>query len=269
MTRKMKWLGALALMVGAGYFGLQKYGIAIPGMIAQLREPIADNHPVIWSQGPAKPPAGQRPPNVILIVADDLGMNDISLYGGGVAGGAVPTPNIDAIARQGVSFANGYAANATCSPSRAALMTGRYPTRFGFEFTAVPPAFASNLAHSGGNSPYPPIYHEELNRDLPAYADMGVPHDQIMLPEILNLEVITRSTSASGIWARPNHCGQHRRDLTKALACARAEICSWPKTTLGWSTRSCHGIQSIAFCGRTCPMPSIGETVSAFAQRAI
>jgi len=118
-------------------------------------------------------------------VADDLGMNDISLYGGGVAGGAVPTPNIDSIAKQGVSFANGYAANATCSPSRAALMTGRYPTRFGFEFTAVPAAFVSSLAHSDSTSPYPPIYHKELNHDLPAYADMGVPHDQIMLPEVL------------------------------------------------------------------------------------
>lgn len=185
MTRKMKWLGALALLVGAGYFGFQKYGIAIPGMIAQLREPIADNHPISWSQGPATPPASKRPPNVILIVADDLGMNDISLYGGGVAGGAVPTPNIDSIARQGVSFANGYAANATCSPSRAALMTGRYPTRFGFEFTAVPASFIGSVAHAGDSPLYPAIYHKELNHDLPDYPDMGVPHDQIMLPEIL------------------------------------------------------------------------------------
>jgi arylsulfatase A-like enzyme len=122
---------------------------------------------------------------VILIVADDLGMNDISLYGGGVAGGAVPTPNIDGIARQGVSFSNGYAANATCSPSRAALMTGRYPTRFGFEFTAVPASFVGNMAHAGDSPLYPAIYHKELNHDLPAYPDMGVPHDQIMLPEIL------------------------------------------------------------------------------------
>ncbi len=185
MKRTLKWLGALALLGGAGFVGFKTYGIYIPGLISQLREPIADNQPVAWSQGPAAPPSGDRPPNVILIVADDLGMNDISLYGGGVAGGAVPTPNIDSIARQGASFANGYAANATCSPSRAALMTGRYPTRFGFEFTAVPASFVSNLAHTGDSPLYPAIYHKELNHDLPDYADMGVPHDQIMLPEIL------------------------------------------------------------------------------------
>ncbi len=183
--RKLNWIAVLALLIGAGYLALQKYWIYIPGKIAQLREPIADNHPVTWAKGPAAPASGKRPPNVILIVADDLGMNDISLYGGGVAGGAVPTPNINSIAQQGVSFSNGYAANATCSPSRAALMTGRYPTRFGFEFTAVPAAFVSSLAHSDSTSPYPPIYHKDLNHDLPAYADMGVPHDQIMLPEVL------------------------------------------------------------------------------------
>ncbi|OYY69038.1 MAG: sulfatase [Sphingomonadales bacterium 17-56-6] len=183
--RKRTWIGALALLIGASYFGFQQYKIYLPGIIGQLREPIAENRPVEWAQGPAVAPSDKRPPNVILIVADDLGMNDISLYGGGVAGGAVPTPNIDSIAKQGVSFANGYAANATCSPSRAALMTGRYPTRFGFEFTAVPAAFVANLAHNDSTSPYPPIYHKELNHGLPAYADMGVPNAEIMLPEIL------------------------------------------------------------------------------------
>lgn len=182
---KLKWIGALALLVGAGYLGLKQYGIYIPGMIGELREPIAGNHAVNWAQGPDAAPTGQRPPNVVLILADDLGMNDISLYGGGVAGGAVPTPNINAIARQGVSFANGYAANATCSPSRAALMTGRYPTRYGFEFTAVPASFVGNLAHASDSPLYPAIYHRELNHDLPAYKDMGVPHAEIMLPEIL------------------------------------------------------------------------------------
>jgi len=183
--KKRTWIGVLALLIGAGYFGFQQYKIYLPGVVSEWREPIGENRPIEWAQGPTIAPAGKRPPNVILIVADDLGVNDISLYGGGVAGGAVPTPNIDSIAKQGVSFANGYAANATCSPSRAALMTGRYPTRFGFEFTSIPAAFASNLAHSGGDSPYPTIYHEELNQDLPAYADMGVPNAEIMLPEVL------------------------------------------------------------------------------------
>jgi arylsulfatase A-like enzyme len=183
--KKRTWIGVLALLIGAGYLGFQQYKIYLPGVVSEWREPIGENRPIEWAQGPTIAPAGKRPPNVILIVADDLGVNDISLYGGGVAGGAVPTPNIDSIAKQGVSFANGYAANATCSPSRAALMTGRYPTRFGFEFTSIPAAFASNLAHSGGDSPYPTIYHEELNQDLPAYADMGVPNAEIMLPEVL------------------------------------------------------------------------------------
>jgi len=120
--RKCIWLGALLLLIGAGYLGFQHYKIYLPGIIGEWREPIAENRPIEWAQGPTVAPSGKRPPNVILIVADDLGMNDISLYGGGVAGGAVPTPNIDSIAKQGVSFANGYAANATCSPSRAALM---------------------------------------------------------------------------------------------------------------------------------------------------
>jgi len=183
--RKSLWLMTAVALAGAGTVAFQRYKIYLPGLISGLREPIGPYHPVAWSKGPATPSAGKRPPNIILIVADDMGMNDISLYGGGIANGAVPTPNINSIARQGVSFSNGYAANATCSPSRAALMTGRYPTRFGFEYTAVPSAFASNLAHADAGSPYPTLYHEELNHDLPAYADMGVPHDQIMIPEVL------------------------------------------------------------------------------------
>ncbi|HMT45149.1 MAG TPA: sulfatase-like hydrolase/transferase, partial [Chakrabartia sp.] len=182
---KKIWLGAAVALGVAGFAAYQNYKLSIFGIIAELREPIGENRPVRWAMGPQTPPAGERPPNVILIVADDLGMNDISLYGGGVGGGAVPTPNINSIAQQGVSFSNGYAANGTCSPSRAALMTGRYPTRFGFEYTAIPSAMASSIGHADSKSPYPTIYHAELNHDLPAYEDMGVPHDQIMIPELL------------------------------------------------------------------------------------
>ncbi|MBY0520404.1 MAG: sulfatase-like hydrolase/transferase, partial [Sphingomonas sp.] len=134
MRRLWIGLGVLAVLAGISYAVFQQYKYYIPGIISRWRDPIQPNHPVTWAQGPATPVAGQRPPNIIVILADDLGHNDISFFGGGVAGGAVPTPNIDAIGHEGANFAVGYAANATCSPSRAAIMTGRYPTRFGFEF---------------------------------------------------------------------------------------------------------------------------------------
>ena len=62
-------------------------------------------------------------PNVIVILADDLGFGDVSAYGSKT----INTPNIDRIANEGVCFNNGYATSATSTPSRYALMTGMYP----------------------------------------------------------------------------------------------------------------------------------------------
>ncbi len=69
-------------------------------------------------------------PNVVLIVADDLGYCDSDLYGCNV----VPTPNLKRIANEGVRFTEGYVTSPVCSPSRASLLTGRYQQRFGHEF---------------------------------------------------------------------------------------------------------------------------------------
>ena len=69
-------------------------------------------------------------PNVLLIVADDLGYGDLGIHGGK----AVPTPNLDRLARAGVRCTSGYVSAPYCSPSRAGLLTGRYQTRFGHEF---------------------------------------------------------------------------------------------------------------------------------------
>ncbi len=63
-------------------------------------------------------------PNVVMIYCDDLGYGDLSCYGG-----KIPTPNIDKMAAEGVRFTQWTSANPVCSPSRAALLTGRYPTR--------------------------------------------------------------------------------------------------------------------------------------------
>src|SRR6187200_2969774 len=68
-------------------------------------------------------------PNIIFIVADDLGYGELGCFGGK----DVPTPQIDSIARNGVRFTNGYVTAPFCAASRAALLTGRYQTRFGFE----------------------------------------------------------------------------------------------------------------------------------------
>lgn len=69
-------------------------------------------------------------PNIIIIYADDLGWNQLSSYGNT----KIKTPNIDALAAQGVRFTQAYATAAICSPSRMGLLTGRYQQRFGAEF---------------------------------------------------------------------------------------------------------------------------------------
>ena len=183
---KKRWiaLGAVAALVAGGYWAFEANKYRLPGILQDWRDPVQPNRAVVWQQGPATAAEGKRPPNIILIVADDLGYNDISLNGGGVGGGIVKTPNIDALAREGVSFTTAYAANATCSPSRAAMMTGRYPTRFGFEFTAVPVQFAENLAHGEGVGPLKAIFHKDrITPDIPDYPDMGVPASEVTIAE--------------------------------------------------------------------------------------
>ncbi|MBN8608599.1 MAG: sulfatase [Caulobacterales bacterium] len=73
------------------------------------------------------------PPNIVLIIADDLGYGDLGVYGGR----RIATPNIDALAARGVRFTNGYVTSAVCAPSRASLLSGRYQQRFGYEFNPV------------------------------------------------------------------------------------------------------------------------------------
>lgn len=68
-------------------------------------------------------------PNIIIILADDLGYADVGYHGGA----EILTPNIDAMAANGVQFSAGYAMAPVCAPSRAGLLTGRYQNRFGFE----------------------------------------------------------------------------------------------------------------------------------------
>ncbi len=184
-------LGALAVLaVLLGVAWLNRVELMLEGVerLAARRTPVGPTRPIEWSTGsdPRGRAPGERPPNIVLILADDLGFNDLTVAGGGVAGGTVPTPHIDSIASDGVRFVNGYAANGTCAPSRAAILSGRYGTRFGFEFTPTPPGMmtlTSMLANEDGTRLRPAIPNEDFER-VP-FEEMGMPSSEITIAELL------------------------------------------------------------------------------------
>ena len=178
------WIAAVGLVIALGLGWAATHQEAVLLMIARTQVPhIEPNRPVTWAQGPATPPAGARPPNVVLILADDMGFNDITFNGGGIAGGAVPTPNIDSIGHEGVSFDNGYDGNATCAPSRATIMTGRYATRFGFEFTPAGIPFQKVVGTSSDQDDFVlPQFFADRVKDMPKGTTGGPGADGLAVP---------------------------------------------------------------------------------------
>ena len=89
---------------------------------------IAVGYWLIDCTGQAQPQreAAVTPPNIIILLADDLGYGDLSCYGSQ----SVETPHLDSLAAQGMRFSHFYAGSAVCSPSRASLLTGKYPLRY-------------------------------------------------------------------------------------------------------------------------------------------
>lgn len=177
-------LGTVGAAAVAGFAAKDYVLLHLPGWLAPRVHPFRE---IAWQPGPARPllPPAQRPPNIVLIVADDLGYNDISFNGGGVARGSLKTPNIDAIGQQGASFAQGYAGNATCAPSRAALLTGRYPTRFGFEFTPTDTRFAKTIAGFPSKWQYKTLLDQAaVDHDPPPDAK-GIPTSERTIADML------------------------------------------------------------------------------------
>ena len=165
---------------------LLKYSL---GWYTDILHPREANHPVPWQAGPDKAdqPLAQRPPNIIIILADDMGINDVSTHGGGHTAEGVPTPNIDAIARDGVRFDQGYAGAAVCTVSRAALMTGRYPWRFGVEFTPTPGGMArvAGSLYSDPDRLHPVIIDKEKAAKSKDFNDLGMPASETTVAEAL------------------------------------------------------------------------------------
>ncbi|NBC83528.1 MAG: sulfatase-like hydrolase/transferase [Bacteroidetes bacterium] len=97
-----------------------------------------------------------KQPNVLLIVADDLGYGDLSCYGSN----DIETPNIDALADNGIKLGNFYAGSAVCTPSRVAMLTGKFPIRYNVtkHFSDVTnenlPVTEDNIPHMFRNNGY-------------------------------------------------------------------------------------------------------------------
>ena len=176
-------LGALAY---ANRIYVLQYSL---GWYTDIRHPRDAYRETPWVQGPATAamPLAQRPPNIIVILADDLGINDVSTHGGGHTAEGVPTPNIDAIAREGVRFDQGYAGSAVCTVSRAALLTGRYPWRFGVEFTPTPGALArvAGELHASSNRANPVLIDSVAAKAAKDFDQLGMPASEVTMAEAL------------------------------------------------------------------------------------
>ena len=147
---------------------------------------VSEPRDIPWQQGPSENriPNLERPPNIILIVADDLGHNDISTFGGGI----IQTPSIDRLAEEGAIFNQSYSGASTCAPSRAMMMTGRYPTRTGFEFTPTPAGMAKMVSLVGSDmdrSLPPSFYDESMEANQPTYELKGLSTEEVTIAEIL------------------------------------------------------------------------------------
>ena len=181
-------LGFISFVGWQNRVSLLMFGIPI---LFNIMDPIAEEGLVNWSEGPneASSNPSKRPPNIILILADDMGFNDLSLYNGGAGDGSLMTPNIDALGLEGVIFDNGYAANAVCAPSRATIMTGRYSTRFGFEFTPFPKIGITIMQWMQDAAEEEPLLKTFIDFDLASkregILDLGMPSEQITIAEIL------------------------------------------------------------------------------------
>ena len=121
-----------------------------------------------------------RPPNIVLILVDDMGWTDVGCFGSTY----YETPNIDRLAAQGMRFTQAYAACAVCSPTRASVLTGRYPARIGITdwIHATGPEAAEALS-AGHNIPG---YDRSRNRPLLTPRNkVWLEDDEITIAEML------------------------------------------------------------------------------------
>ena len=182
-----KLMVSLVVLIVSGFVAWEyKVNILVWAIPKISNVTVQENIPTTWSKGPDTPVDDNRP-NIILILADDMGYNDISIHNGGAADGTLQTKNIDALAKSGILFTRGYAANATCAPSRASIMTGKYPTRFGYEFTSIPSLGRTVLGWLAeeDNFELKQRIDREVVSNMPPFMEQGMPTEQITIAEVL------------------------------------------------------------------------------------
>ena len=147
---------------------------------AAPKDNVSEHREVVWQKGP-EIRIDERP-NIIVIVADDLGINDMTDYDNLAPSGTMHTPNIDFIANTGIKFNNAYSGSATCAPSRGMIVTGRYAASTGYEFTPVPDGMARaiNLFN-----PEETRYLAENVETNPLFDLQGLPAEEITFAETL------------------------------------------------------------------------------------
>ncbi|RZP06180.1 MAG: sulfatase [Flavobacteriales bacterium] len=159
----------------------------MPKYISLLKNPIIENVTIEWENGPET--RTNFKPNIIVVLVDDLGFNQISSYGGGMSNGNFKTPNIDKLASDGVLCTNGYSSSPICSPSRASLLTGRFPTRFGYEFTPTTSSMMKAISlFSKKNEVANGIYYDNREENIIDIELMGLPQSEKTIAEILKTE---------------------------------------------------------------------------------
>lgn len=138
-----------------------------------------------------------RPPNILLIYADDLGYSDLHCYGKEHGADFIETPYLDKLASQSMKFTNAYASAPLCSPSRAALLTGKSPARLNFEFVTKYPGDQYSREDTAWTNKF---RHRAL---IPPPFTLNLPLEEVTVAEMLKTAGYT--TALVGKWHVASH----------------------------------------------------------------
>ena len=187
MRKLFKFLLIFVLIVASIGIWFSQNWYKMPKYISNFTNSTYENVAIEWENGPIS--RTNSKPNIIVVLIDDLGFNQISSYGGGMANGKFKTPNIDKLASDGVLCTNGYSSSPVCSPSRASLLTGRFATRFGYEFTPTTSSMMKAISiFSKKNEVVDGIYHNDRSENIIDIDQMGIPQSERTIAEMLKPE---------------------------------------------------------------------------------